>query len=44
MKDAPLDQNRLERRGSVPYGTSRDDEFELQLNWLREHKRLVKGD
>jgi hypothetical protein len=32
----------LERRGSVPLGALRDDDFERQLNWLREHKRLVK--
>ena len=23
-------------------GALRDDDFERQLNWLREHKRLVK--
>jgi hypothetical protein len=26
----------LERRGSVVLGTLRDDDFESQLNWLRE--------
>lgn len=32
----------IERRGSATYGTLRDDDFERQLNWLREHKQLVK--
>ena len=32
----------LERQGSVVLGTLRDDDFQRQLNWLREHKQLVK--
>jgi hypothetical protein len=31
-----------ERRGSPILGTLRDDDFERQLNWLRDHKKLVK--
>jgi hypothetical protein len=32
----------LERRGKPKAGTLRDDNFERQLNWLREHKQFVK--